>query len=477
LSRYLSPIPPSGSPYAQPPGDVQHVQLRRRILDGHAQEDLGVYIERRIGPIRARAWGQPSRTSNPLRDLSAAVAVLYDLPPVLAHAQASVEQVAEVTDRLSLSGLWQVAAEAQHLTEALNEAAIRCDVEDGLIFWRVVTPDLLEGQPLPGRPGEPGVLREWRVRMVGGDPYWMADEFSVLDRDRPHYRIIDADGIDRTKEVLGDIFDGEAYPYRYGTGRPFIPLSLRHASRAPMRLFSPWARVETVDGTLEAGLDASMMGHVKTQASFPTTVIFGANPRATVQKYDAKGQPIAQEVILDPSAWQFMEATDPAQQPSATVLRNETDVLALQELAERQAAGLSTMWGLGPSDIQRTAADARSGIALQVSETGRRRMQAARAPVYQRADEVLIGRACAMLNRAAVGGITDRPESGWTVRYTLSPLSPQERSQRQSEAEAMLDRRLITPAEARAMITGEDLITASRTLAAINATTPEEPTP
>lgn len=475
----LTPTPPLGSPYARPSGDVQHTQLRRRILDGQAGDDLRAYVLRRIGPVRARAWGQPTRTSNPLRDLSAAVAVLYEQPPIVTHPQADALAINDVAERLRLSSLWSYAAEAQHLTEALNEAAIRVDLIEGRLRWRVVTPDLLEGVGLPDDLGTPGLLREWRVRTVRGEPAWYADELDVLDEDAPHYRVLGADNDDVTEQVLGQRYDGDAYPYRYAPtpryplGRPFIPYSLRHSQAAPRGLFSPWWRVETVDGTLEAGLVASMIAHVTAQASFPTTVVVGARPMGASQVVDDQGRPVAQQIVLDPSAIQFFEALDPQQQPVITVLRNETDVLMLQELAERQAAGLTGAWGLSASDIQRTAADSRSGVALMVSDTGRRRMQAARAPVYQTHDERLVGMVAALLNSEAIGGRDDRPESGWGVRYTLSPLSPMERSQRLAEAAEALRLGLFNRAEARAHITGEDLVTAGRLLPAAIPSSPE----
>lgn len=479
----LTPTPPLGSPYARPSGDIQHTQLRRRILDGQAADDQRAYVVRRIGPVRAMAWGQPTRTSNPLRDLSASVSVLYEQTPVLTHTEDVAPFIVdEMTQRLRLSSLWSYAAEAQHLTEALNEAAIRVDLVEGRLRWRVVTPDLLEGVGLPDDLGTPGLLREWRVRTVRGEPAWYADELNVLDEDAPHYRVLSADSDDVTEQVLGQRYDGDAYPYRYSPtplypqGRPYIPYSLRHSQAAPRGLFSPWWRVETVDGTLEAGLVASMIAHVTAQASFPTTVVVGARPMGATQVVDDQGRPVAQQIILDPSAIQFFEALDPQQQPVITVLRNETDVLMLQELAERQAAGLTGAWGLSASDIQRTAADSRSGVALMVSDTGRRRMQAARAPVYQPHDERLVGMVAALLNSQGVGGITDRPESGWGVRYTLSPLSPMERSQRLSEAAEALRLGLFNRAEARAHITGEDLVTAGRLLPAAAPSSPE-PTP
>ena len=52
---------------------------------------------------------------------------------------------------------------------------------------------------------------------------------------------------------------------------------------------------------------------------------------------------------------------------------------------------------------------------------------------------------------------------------TLSPLSPQERAQRQSEAADLYDRGLITRAEMRAMILGESPAQAAAALAVVAA--------
>ena len=506
----LTARPPALASLARPPGDVEHTQLRLRLLDGLAQADLRQYIVRRVGALRAQAWGQPQRTTCALADLSAAVAVLYVQDPTVSHPgaaaaprlptdsadaaaslrarmaaeaqQAAVaEQVADVVERLRISGLWQVAGEAQRLCEALNECAIHVEIDGGRIIWRLVTPDLLQGLPAPGRPGEPEVLAEWRPRDVvkpGGKPelMWLADVYDVSDPAAPAFRIIDEDGVDRTRLVMSDVpdggFVGTAYRWRYEPspsypdGRPFIPYSIRHAEAAPRALFSPWRRIETVDATMEACSLDTMTSHVCTQASFPLTYVSGGE-LITEQVVDPQGRPIARAPTLDPAAIQRVTSTEPGQQGKIEVVRNETDPLMLMDVSERLVARCASAWGLGPSDVQRTAADSRSGIALAVSSEGRRRMQASRAPIYRPADERLVGMLAALLNRASVAGVTDRPESGWQVSYTLSPLSPQERSQRQAEAQALYAAGAISLAEMRSMITGETTTQASAALTAI----------
>ena len=481
----LLPAPPTTQPYGRPTPEVEHTRLRLRLLDGHALSDIQAYIRSRVGEVRAKAWGTPSRSVCPLDDLASAVSVLYTLDPGLSHPELTedgADIVADVRERLRISGAWQACAEAQRLTEALNECSLHYELDGGSILWRVVTPDLLEGVSQPGRPGEPALLREWRPREIGGEVKWCADEYDVRNPAAPSFRILDQDGIDVTAKTLGlspaggepVSYSGAAYPWRtspttrYPDGRPFIPYSLRHAIATPRHLFEPWRRVETVDATLEACALATMTSHVCTQASFPMTVAIACR-LAAEQITGPDGKIIARAPTLDPAAIHELEPTEPGTQPSVEVIRNETDPIMLMDVAERIVARCASAWGLGPSDIQRTAADSRSGVALAVSNEGRRRMLASRAPIYQPHDERMIGRLCARLNRAAVGGITDRPESGWVVSYTLSPLSPQERAQRQSEAADLYDRGLITRAEMRAMILGESPAQAAAALAPVQA--------
>jgi hypothetical protein len=481
----LTALPPSGRPITE----LEHTQLRLRLIEGHAQEDLHLHVVRTVGAVRAAAWGSPSRTANPLRDLASAVAVLYDEEPLVAHPQAPQPVVEDFVERLRVSGLWQVLAEAQFLTEALNETAVAVELDEdtGGLLWRVITPDLLDGQAEVGRPGHPALLREWRPRVNArgrsGDVDWFVDVWDLRDRDRPVFRIEDARGNDVTGDyVEGGAREGDAYPWRYAPsprfsrGRPFIPISLRHSRSSPRRLFAPFFRVETVDGTLDAGALGGQKKHVAFQASFPLTLLVGGRLVSGVtEQTDSKGQPIARAPTLDPAAIHEVEPTEPGQQASVQVVRNETDLLMLQEYGEREQAGLATPWGLTPADLQRTAADARSGVALAISGEGRRRMQAARAPVYRPEDERLLGIAAALLRSRGIA--PQLPDRGWVVTHRLSPLSPQERAQRQAEAESLYDRGLITRAEFRSMVMGEPLAVAARALDQARTERAPAPTP
>jgi hypothetical protein len=315
------------------------------------------------------------------------------------------------------------------------------------------------------------VLIEWRPRSRRGQVDWYQDRY---DLGAPSFSVLDKDGHDVTADfVPGAPFEGDAYPFRgrasrrYPQGRPLLPLSLRHAARAPRHLFSPWRRIETVDGTLDAGAVNGMTRHVAFQASFPTTFLMGGSLQSGVSDVeDEKGQPIARHRVLDPAVIHEVAASEPGVTPSVQVVRNETDLLMLQDYAERIGASLGPSWGLSPADLQRTAADARSGVALAISGEARRRMQASLAPTYRPHDERLIGVAAAMLTRA---GVVDLPDTGWRVTYRLSPLSPSERSQRQAEGEALYRLGAITLAELRAHVTGEPIAVARAAVEALAA--------
>lgn len=444
--------------------DLAHTRLRRRILEGRYDQDAAELIAQRVGPLRAQAWGRPSILANPLRDLSAAVAVLYVEEPDVAHPT-SAAAADEIAERSRLGGLWLACGRAQHLTEALNDCAIHAHVSSsGGISLRVVSPDLLDVRLIPSTP-EAGWLREARARVLGGRAIWTVDEYDVMG-EIPTWRVLDTDGADRTVEALGQSYSGDAYPYRYRDGRPFVPYSLRHAQAAQADVFAPWVRRETVNGTLESVVYQTLIAHIATQASFPLTFAINARIAGNIV-HDGDGKPIASAPVLDPAAIHTLEQIDGTGQPSIAVVRNETDPRILQDLAMRVHETLATSWGLGAADLQRTAADSRSGLALAVSSAGRRRMQSERAPIYRDADERLLGKIAAQLNARGVGGITDRPEWGYRVSYGITPLSESERAQIQSEVQFELANGLISRAEARARIHGEDIATAARAVARI----------
>jgi hypothetical protein len=77
----------------------------------------------------------------------------------------------------------------------------------------------------------------------------------------------------------------------------------------------------------------------------------------------------------------------------------------------------------------------------------------------------------AAMNRLDGGS---RPENGYRVACALLPLSVGEQAQIERETLALLDRGLLSPAEARARILGESVQTATAALAGITQARTEE---
>lgn len=471
-------LPPS----TRPSQELQHTRLRLRMLAGDWREDLRFHVRHRMGPVRALAMGSPSKIGCALADLAAATAVLYETPFRLTHPD-DADAAAELARYLDRAGAWLALQAAQVLTEALNECAVRIDSTGGRTILELVTPDLLEGEADPARPGVPVLLRHWRLRGLEGRTVWAADQYDLRDPAAPAFAVLVREGGagtpgrggPRWRDVTEEALPGEgvaaaarAWPWRRSDGAAFIPYSLRHVHGHALTLFAPFARSEAVDGTLELGALDTLIGHAAFHAAWPDRVGINVTPMGVVEQRDENGNPVARQVTADPTAWQLFETLDGVQ-GQVQLLQSATDVRALHGLRASIAGDLATSWGLSPADLERTGSDARSGVALSISHAGQRRQQARRAPVYQPHDERLVGMLAALLNRDNAAGRSDRPESGYHVQYVLAPLSAQEQRVRIDEATAMYDRGLLSAAEARVHVTGEPLDQARRAVAELAA--------
>lgn len=459
----MQPILPPPPVAPQDVARVAHTQLRERIIAGEWQEDLRVFLEERVGKQRAKAWGIPSQIDSPLLQLGGAVSRLYDFDPVVEHEDANAAR--EMTELALELQVWSVCAEAQVVTETCNEAAVRVDRDDtNRIALRLVYPSLLSGQSSAVAPGRPLELVERQVRQNKGELGWVSVRCSILDADRPTYVVEAKDGAEVESLV------GSEYPWRWPDGRPYLPYSLRHSVRTPRSLFNAWYRSETVQGTMLAGVLATLIDHAGINACWPQRWGVGVQPVGATQVEAGGG---ASQVVADPATIILFEAMG-EKQPMLGQWQTAADIGAMQDLYERRVGMLALAWGLAPTDLVRTGADPRSGVSLAIQESAARRAQNRAAPRYKDHDERLLALIAAEVNR-------DRPQaqrlptSGYRVRYQLLPLSPAEQEDRRREALDLLDRRLISPAEARARILEQDPVAAARDLAALNDPNPAPP--
>lgn len=454
---------------------VRHTQLRERILAGSWEQDLRDFLIARVGKERARIWGIPSQIDSPLLQLSNAVSRLYDIDPVVEHDNA--DAAARMQQLATELQAWSTCAEAQVLTEALNEAAVRVDRDaDNRVVLRLVYPSLLSGRSAATAPGRPVVLTELELREVGGQLRWVKVTLSIEDPDAPLYLVTDEQGHELERR------EGDDYPWRWPGGRPYLPVSLRHSSRHPRELFNPWYRSETVVGTLLAGVLATLTDHGAINAAWPQRWAVGVQPAGAVQADDAEGGGVS-AVVADPASIVLFEATG-ERQPMIGQWVTAADIGAMQDLYERRLGMLALAWGLAPTDLVRTGADPRSGVSLAIQESAARKAQNRAAPRYRDHDERLLAMLAAEVNRD-LPQAEQLPTSGYRVRYQLLPLSPAEQDDRRREALDLLDRGLLLPEEARARILDQTVEAARQDLervraaraAAAAATPPATPAP
>jgi hypothetical protein len=399
----------------------------------------------------------------PFRDLANAVSVLYDRDPEISHRDdtvAALQVARRWHDMQARAGLQA----AQVWTESLNECGrmLHVDPDSGRMGLRIVTPDLLDGRSHPARPGKPVEIREWCYRKVAGEWQWVQEVWNVEDELAPYFVVLTADGDDITGQVEG-VVEGWPDVYRWEDGRPWLPWSITHSVADPPSLFSPWHRIEAVDGTMVAARNSALIDHSQAHAAWPQRCVANMQPAGMQTQEATNGQPVS-VVVSDPTsiiAWQPIED---GIQPMQWQWSTAAPIGEMQDVYERRLSMLAQSWGLSPSDLVRQSDDPRSGVALSLSRAGVREVQMRRAPVYRPHDERLAAMTAAAMNRLDGG---TRPENGYRVAYALLPLSVGEQAQIERETLALLDRGLLSPAEARARILGESLQNASVALTAM----------
>lgn len=416
----------------------EHTRLRRRLLSGEWTEDLTRRLALQVGTVRRDAWGVPKTTSNPFSAICREQAALYSREPVVRAPRGDVV-FGVLADALRDSGLWARAPEFQAHVIGLREALWRVDVSpSGSVSFRPVWPDLVEARADAARPDQPVELRELRWREGWG---WTWDHLSILGDQAPYYRIerygTDAD---ITVDILGESYSGDAYPYRYSDGIPFLPYTIYHARSLGDRLFHERDLLEIVEASLDLAVGHTMLGHILTDASWPQRWMVGCYPAGG----DTSADGSRREIIADPAV--VLQLThDPAftgqplvgqwqasasPQEIATVLGEITDRVCVEA-------------GLPPSDVQRLSA--RSGYSISLSNEGKRSAARRFAPSFRASDEELVGKTAALLNRALGLGL---PEFGYSVHYQDLPLSPEELRSRREHALALLQAGLMSRVDA-----------------------------
>lgn len=428
----------------------EHTRLRRRLLDSAWRDDLTARLVQEIGTVKLGAWGIPKVTSNPFQVISREMSALYTREPEV-RAPKGDPIYGPLADGIRASGLWARGNDFMSMVLGLREAFWRIDVEPGTgrVTYRPVWPDLVEATADPARPDQPVEIRELRWRDNYG---WCWDELRILDRGdaisdfigepTPSYTVKTWGGRDITAEVFDGVYaSGDAYPYRYSDGTPFLPYVLYRARNLGDRLFRWTDAAETVESSLDLAVNYTMLSHVIRDASWPQRWMRGCH----VAGLDVSKDGERREVVTDPATVLHLEEDPEAKNPEVGQWQAGQSPKELEDVISSLANRIAIEAGLPPNDIQRMGGTARAGYAISLSNEGKRTAVRKFAPSFRASDEELVGKTAALLNRAVGLGI---PEYGYSVIYQDLPLSPEELQARRANILELLSAKLISRLDA-----------------------------
>lgn len=450
----MQPFPPS-------PQDPQeqarwtHTRQRRRMLYGAWAEDLDRRIESQIGHVRRDAWGTPDLSSNVFRSAVSSLAVLYDRRPSLGHDdQASADELARVVIR---AGLWPLMQRIQRDTLGLREMLVRVEITAGpegrgaKLHYRPVFPDMVLAEASAADPDQPLVVKELRLMRHEhtGQARWVWEIFSVEHPEAPYHRIVAASGpeagADLSAEYLGvpGGLVGEAYPYRFAEGDPFLPIVCYHAARTG-QLWDPYEASELVEGSLNVACLWSMFGHCVRQASWPQRYAVGVRvPSASIEGEERNAA--RESVIPDPATVLLFDPADEGTQPMISQWQPGADPEALQTAISMYERRIAAFAGISAADVQRVAGDPRSGFAIAITREAQREAQKRYEPCFSPSDERLLSVSAAMWNRVTGAQL---PEGGYRVAYQTLPPSQEEQKGEREQIEWEEARGLVSPLDA-----------------------------
>lgn len=432
----IPPAPPEEADRAR----MEHGRLRRRLLTGAWRQDLEQFMAREIDATRRLTWGNVDVTKNVFRSVVHQLAVLFDTEPVISH---DTSQAAATLDPfIQKSGLWEMCRTLQIYTVGQRESLIRLDAVvasaqggEPRVQVRVVPADLVYGHGSHEEPDTPVYLCEYRQRKTDakgtekqGGFEWTKDEFSIEDPENPFYRVLTGDGEeDLSEQFLGSKggLSGDAYPYRYQNGAPFIPYTLFHAERSGSgSLFSPYEGAELVEGSLVVAVLWSFWKKCVKDNSWPQRWCIGVRPAGGYKTQDNIAY-----ISTDPSSLLNFEATtDKA--PQIGQFDPASDPTALGESIRQYSSDLALDFGISATDVARVSANPRSGYAIALSKEGVRAAQRRAEPAARRGVVELLGKFAAMVNILTGAGL---PEDNWAVFFPGVPLSSEEKKQRIEE--------------------------------------------
>jgi hypothetical protein len=298
----------------------------------------------------------------------------------------------------------------------------------------------------PDQPDIPLYYQEYRLRSKDGKGVWIADVIDIRDPNYPTFKMHKIDssgeiGIDVSDEYMGGPLEGESYPWKDKSGRPFLPLVLYHAEKTG-HLWDPYTGSQMVYGSLTSATLYTLWLHLVRDACWAQKWIAGLSVSG-LNQMDQDQVARRSAIATDPSSiLVFAQDPDANTQPQVGTFQVPVDPGSLLESIAKYETRVALAAGLSPADISRQSGDPRSGYAIAISRSGQRESAKRFAPIFRVGDESLLAKS-AMLSNRYLG--TNLPESGYRVSYISLPLSAEENKAQTADIIARMDAGLMSP--------------------------------
>lgn len=415
--------------------------LRRRLVEGAWIADAATRQAQYFAEEVRELLPAPVLSRNAALQIWSQIGTLYDDTPTV-EATGAPDLGAVLTP-----DLWPMRQQAHLLQVAANECLMRVDIDaDAQITYRVVPADTVVLRSVQRKPpgtapfnpirGQPVRVEECRLRVSpdGTGEVWTWEIWDVSDPAAPVFQILAAS---TTKDAAGKEVDGwadmtahysgaDGWPDGYvdAEGRPVLPYVVCHR-RVGDHLREPFSGQEAVSGTLDASaLWTFWFAGVRDGTHPQRYLIDGIVPATAVNSAGTGAVMGVQSVVMNPQTViqiHGIRRGDAYSSPSAGQWQPACDPASLGAAIESYEAGLAVGAGLSPADIQRGSSNA-SGYSIVVSRKGQRDQQKKLIPPCRMADQLLMAKAAALLNRPDLP--TD--PAAWSIQYATMTTSPEE---------------------------------------------------
>ena len=400
----------------------EHTRVRRRMLDGHWEQDISQRLNERLTPGRSYNLGRPVQSLNLFASTVRQLAVQYDAAPTVHHPDLDEAQQDRWKHLMAEAHLWSIMQRASESVIGLRECfmqvewvAIPYHPEGGEVVVSPLTPDTVVTVTRPGDPDDVLVLKAARCYTVDGDsiPAWAV--WDISNPDQPHFRVEDASGRDITVRVVRD---PQPWPYLKEGGQPYLPF-VKYRAQDTADPWDAYALSELVHAALDTAILWTAWGKCVLDASWSQRWVIDLMLQG--MSISGSGAAVTGSVETDPTS--ILAFTSRGDKPGSVGQYNtpvDPAAMALS-IVTFQASVLSNI-GIHPADLE-AGHTAQSGVAIQLKRSAQRRLALRMLPQFRQGDVELLGLMASISNTF---GETSYPTEGWELTYHLPEASVDE---------------------------------------------------